>query len=105
MSSIGYSYDAEGTLVYIANTKTFVIPVDMANGLKDGTYVLHVAATPTEDVIMGTDGLPVVEEDGISEIHTQSAQPTTTYDLSGRRIEGRQMGHGLYIRSGRVVLR
>lgn len=97
-------YDADGKLAYIANTKTFVIPSEMADGLKDGSYVLKVAATAADDIVFDTDGNP----DNTSGIQTLDAHFDTSapaYDLMGRRIAPGENFHGLMIQGGKKVLR
>lgn len=97
-------YDAAGKLVQLANTKTFVIPTEMAEGLKAGTYKMYVAATASLDIEMDKEGKPIIPE-GIGQLTTGNGQRTTDrcYDLMGRTYN-HQPKSGLYIQRGKKVL-
>ena len=96
-------YDADGKLAYIANTKTFIIPDAMAAGLKDGSYVLKVAATAGLDIAFDTEGNPIIPE-GVSSINADFGATAPAYDLQGRTVR-HSAGHGLMIQGGKKVLR
>lgn len=95
-------YDDKGKLVQVANTKTFVIPTDMATALKNGTYSLHVAATPTLDIVMDKNGNPT-DITSIESTSMDAAQSSVLYDLQGRPSQQLTPGR-LYIRGGKKLL-
>ena len=96
-------YDADGKLAYIANTKTFIIPDAMATGLKDGSYVLKVAATAGLDIAFDTEGNPIIPE-SVSSINADFGATAPAYDLQGRTVRN-SASHGLMIQGGKKVLR
>lgn len=94
-------YDAEGKLCWLANTKTFIVPVEIADGLQDGSYVLKVAATASLDIAFDKDGQPIIPE-GVSVVTTDQTQGKTYYDLQGRRMN--TPARGLYIQGGKKYM-
>ncbi|MBQ8050070.1 MAG: M60 family metallopeptidase [Bacteroidaceae bacterium] len=52
--AVGFKiYDADGNLVYIANTNSFTVSSTIAAGLKNGTYTLKAAQGDGKDYAMG----------------------------------------------------
>lgn len=95
-------YDENGKLCWLANTKTFVIPAEMADAIKAGTYKFAVAVTPTKDVVLAPGESYTTDETGIDSV----LAPTTSadiYDLSGRRVLA--PSYGVNIIGGKKVLR
>lgn len=90
-------YDDKGKLVQLANTKTFVIPNEMATALKNGTYSLHIAATATVDVVMDKDGNPAYST-SIGKMPVADVE-STVFDLQGRRAV--KSHRGIYIQNGK----
>lgn len=101
-------YDQNGKLCYIANTRTFVIPNEMADALQAGTYSLHVAATAYGDIVMdkngnpcGTTGIGAIAQDELT-APTQGTQ--AVYDLQGRQVSRMLPGH-IYVIGGKKVMK
>lgn len=96
-------YNADGKLCHLSNTKTFIVPDDMAAGLKTGAYVLHVAATADKDIVMGTDGKPVPTT-GIDAVEAGKKFDGAIYDMTGRRVQNMLPGH-IYIQNGKKIVK
>lgn len=77
-------YNNDGTLCHIANTRKFIIPEEMAEGLEDGTYKMHVAILAGEDVELGSNGKPT----GINSVESSAEQDANApiRDLQGRIV-------------------
>lgn len=77
-------YDNNGKLCHIANTRKFIVPEQIAEGLEDGTYKLHVAILAGEDVELGANGKPT----GINAVESDSEQDANApvRDLQGRIV-------------------
>lgn len=99
-------YSKEGKLSYIANTRTFIVPDAIATGLKNGDYVMHVAATGAKDIIMGTDGKRAGVVDGINVImdaQSEAVKGNATFDLFGRATQQTTSGQ-IYLRGGKKFM-
>lgn len=96
-------YDADGKLCWLANTKTFVIPTDMAEAIKNGEYKVAIAVTADKDVILAPGEEYTNNTTGISNL-TADDFKAGIYDLQGRRA-ARQSHNGLLIEGGKKVLR
>ena len=77
-------YDNNGKLCHIANTRKFIVPEQIAEGLEDGTYKLHVAILAGEDVELGANGKPT----GINAVESEGEQDANApvRDLQGRIV-------------------
>lgn len=77
-------YNSDGELCHIANTRSFVLPNEIADGLEDGTYKLFVAVRAGEDIEMGSNGQPAGIEAVESEAEKDANAPVR--DLQGRIV-------------------
>ena len=75
---------------------------------KTGRYVIAIYADGKKnaDFVLGAISLQAKEfcESGIKEISTMSDQPSTVYDLSGRRMSKEKLKPGIYIINGRKTV-
>lgn len=90
-------YDENDKLCYLGNTRSFIIPVEMAENLKNGTYKLHIAITAGWDEILDENGKPTGVESIVDDNDTSgddTNQPIR--DLQGRIVTQTQPGQ-IYI--------
>lgn len=77
-------YNSNGELCHIANTRKFIVPDEIATGLENGSYKLHVAVLAGEDVQLGANGKPT----GIEAVESEAEQDddAPVRDLQGRIV-------------------
>lgn len=94
-------YNNDGTLCHIANTRKFIIPEEMAEGLQNGLYKLHVAILAGEDVELGADGKPT----GIKlvDADTNNSDNQPVHDLQGRIVTQTIPGN-IYIKGNKKFI-
>ena len=73
-----------------------------------GDYVIafYADAAKNADFVLGTVNIQAKEfyTTGIKELPTVNSQPSTVYDLNGRRIKEGSLKPGIYIKGGRKVV-
>lgn len=95
-------YDEKGKLCWLANTKNFVIPTEMADAIKAGTYKFAVAVSPTKDVVLAPGETYTTDYTGVESVLAPTTS-TDVYDLSGRRVLA--PSYGVNIIGGKKILR
>ncbi len=77
-------YNSNGELCHIANTRKFIVPNEIADGLESGEYKLNVAILAGEDVELGSNGEPT----GIDAVKSEAEQDANApiRDLQGRIV-------------------
>lgn len=78
-------YDPDGKLCWLANTRSFIVPEEIAEGLEQGTYKLKMAVTENKDLEFDKAGL----ETGMTSYENANAGDnvgSVVRDLQGRIV-------------------
>lgn len=96
-------YDADGRMAWLANTKTFVIPTEMADAINAGTYKVAIAVTQDKEVILAPGETYTAPVDGIAPISLDGTYAEgAIFDLQGRPCEAH--GHTIHIVGGKKII-
>ncbi len=75
-------YDADGNLVYLANTRDFFVPTNIATGLQNGTYTLVAALADQTNLPLAKPGVATCAV----ELYNGTAADHQTYQASDTQI-------------------
>lgn len=78
-------YDADGNLIYLANTRDFFVPSDMATKLQNGTYTLVAALADQTNLPLAKPGVATCAV----ELYNGTADDHQTYQASDTQINAK----------------